>query len=83
VRLRAQRVHTGRLDALPEVVLDGETGFLVAPGDVEELQDRFARLLADPVLAARIGSRGRELAAERFTWDACPARCLAAYPELV
>src|SRR4051812_25797710 len=33
-------VVASRLDALPEVVRDGETGFLVTPGDVEELHDR-------------------------------------------
>jgi glycosyltransferase involved in cell wall biosynthesis len=72
-----------RLDALPEIVRDGETGFLVAPGDEEELRDRLAQLLADPPLAARMGSRGRELALERFTWEACARRCLHAYGELV
>jgi alpha-maltose-1-phosphate synthase len=76
-------VVASRLDALPEVVRDGETGFLVTPGDVEELRDRLAQLLADPRLAARIGSRGRELALNQFTWDACAPRCLAAYAELV
>jgi glycosyltransferase involved in cell wall biosynthesis len=76
-------VVASRLDALPEVVRDGETGFLVAPGDVEELRDRLAQLLGDPALAARMGSRARELAAEHFTWEACARRCLAAYAELV
>jgi glycosyltransferase involved in cell wall biosynthesis len=76
-------VVASRLDALPEVVRDGETGFLVTPGDVEELRDRLAQLLADPRLAAHMGSRGRELALNQFTWDACARRCLAAYAELV
>jgi alpha-maltose-1-phosphate synthase len=76
-------VVASRLDALPEVVRDGETGFLVTPGDVEELRDRLAQLLADPGLAARVGSRAREVAVEFFTWDACAQRCLAAYAELV
>jgi len=76
-------VVASRLDALPEVVRDGETGFLVTPGDVEELRDRLTLLLADPGLAARMGSRAREVVAEFFTWDACAQRCLAAYAELV
>jgi hypothetical protein len=29
-----------------------------------------------------MGARGRELVVERFTWDACAQRCLAAYEEL-
>jgi glycosyltransferase involved in cell wall biosynthesis len=76
-------VIASRLDALPEVVRDGETGFLVTPGDVDELRDRVTQLLADRVLAARMGRRGRELLLEQFTWEACAQRCLAAYDELL
>jgi glycosyltransferase involved in cell wall biosynthesis len=75
-------VLASRIDGLPEVVRDGETGFLVEPGDVTELHDRLAQLLADPALAARMGRRGREVVLEQFTWDACARRCLAAYEEL-
>jgi glycosyltransferase involved in cell wall biosynthesis len=71
------------LDALPEVLRHGETGFLVTPGDVDELRDRLARLLGDRALAARMGRRGRELLLEQFTWEACAQRCLAAYDELL
>jgi glycosyltransferase involved in cell wall biosynthesis len=76
-------VVASRLDGLPEVVRDGETGFLVTPGDVGELRDRLAQLLGDRALAARMGRRGREVVLEQFTWDACARRCLAAYEELV
>jgi glycosyltransferase involved in cell wall biosynthesis len=76
-------VVASRLDGLPEVVRDGETGFLVTPGDVDELRDRLAQLLGDPALAARMGRLGRELVLERFTWEACAQRCLAAYEELL
>jgi glycosyltransferase involved in cell wall biosynthesis len=76
-------VIASRLDGLPEVVRDGENGFLVTPGDVDELRDRLARLLGDRALAARMGRRGRELLLEQFTWEACAQRCLAAYDELL
>jgi glycosyltransferase involved in cell wall biosynthesis len=76
-------VIASRLDGLPEVVRDGENGFLVTPGDVDELRDRLARLLGDRALAARMGRRGRELLLEQFTWEACAQRCLAAYEELL
>jgi glycosyltransferase involved in cell wall biosynthesis len=76
-------VVASRLDGLPEVVRDGETGFLVTPGDVDELRDRLAQLLGDRALAARMGRRGRELLLEQFTWEACAQRCLAAYEELL
>lgn len=76
-------VVCSRLGGLPEVVHDGETGFLVEPGDVEGLRERLAELLGDRALAARMGSNARDLACDRFTWAACAERCLAAYAELL
>lgn len=76
-------VVCSRLGGLPEVVRDGETGFLVTPGDVRELHDRVATLLGDRRLAARMGGLGRELMLDRFTWQACAARCLRVYQDLV
>lgn len=76
-------VVCSRLGGLSEVVRDGETGFLVTPGDVEELHDRVATLLGDPRRATRMGRLGRELVLDRFTWEACAARCLAAYQDLL
>ena len=76
-------VVASRIGGLPEVVRDGETGFLVEAGETGALHDRLAQLLADPRMADRMGTNGRELVLERFTWEACAARCLAAYEELV
>ena len=75
-------VVASRIGGLAEVVVDGETGFLVEPGDLAALHDRLAQLLADRRLAARLGANARELVVERFTWRACAERCLAAYREL-
>jgi glycosyltransferase involved in cell wall biosynthesis len=75
-------VIASRIGGLTEVVEDGVTGFLVAPGDVEELRERIAQVLGDRGLAGRLGAAGRERVLERFTWGACAARCLAAYSEL-
>jgi glycosyltransferase involved in cell wall biosynthesis len=75
-------VVASRLGGLPEVIVDGVTGFLVAPGDRAELRERLSQLLGDPALAARMGRAARDLALERFTWEACARRCLAAYAQL-
>lgn len=79
----ATPVVASRIGGLAEVVVDGETGFLVEPGDVEALRDRLALVLSDRPLAARLGANARELAIERFTWRGCAERCLAAYEELL
>lgn len=76
-------VVASRVGGLPEVVLDGETGFLVPPGDAAALRDRLSRLLGDRTLAETMGRAGRELVLERFTWKAVAERCLRAYEELL
>ena len=40
----------------PEVVVDGETGFLIAPGDAKSLASRIVELLANPDKARRLAS---------------------------
>ena len=64
-------------------MVDGETGYLVEPGDVDALRDRLHRLLRDPRLARRMGDNARDLVLDRFTWQACADRCLAAYRQLL
>ncbi|MCW2812191.1 MAG: glycosyltransferase family 4 protein [Friedmanniella sp.] len=59
-------VVTGRSGGAPETVRDGETGFVVEPGDHDGLAARLGELLADPERAARMGERGRRHVAERF-----------------
>ncbi|MFG2024788.1 glycosyltransferase family 4 protein [Streptomyces sp. NPDC048825] len=75
-------VVCSRVGGLPEVVRDGETGFLVDPGDVAQLRDRIRTLVADRPLARRLGENARQLVLERFTWDACAQRCLTAYQQM-
>jgi glycosyltransferase involved in cell wall biosynthesis len=72
-------VVASRIGGVAEVVADGETGLLVPPGDVAALRDGLDRVLADHRLRHDLGRRARELACERFTWDACARRCLDGY----
>ena len=43
-----------------EAVRDGETGFLVRPGDIDQFSSRVVELLDDPVMQAQFGAAGRE-----------------------
>lgn len=52
---------------LREIVVDGETGFLVPMGDVEEMAKRILELLGDPALALSMGRAGRKRVEEKFT----------------
>jgi glycosyltransferase involved in cell wall biosynthesis len=51
---------------MAELVEDGVTGFLVRPGDAEQLADRIGRLVADPELRNRFGSAGRSMVTAEF-----------------
>jgi glycosyltransferase involved in cell wall biosynthesis len=55
------------VDGTPEVVLDGQTGLTVPPGDPELLAGAVCRLLADSSLRARLGRAGRQWVVERFS----------------
>jgi glycosyltransferase involved in cell wall biosynthesis len=52
---------------IPEVVVEGATGFLVEEGDVEGMAKAMARLALDPVLAGRLGAAARTRALGQFT----------------
>ena len=57
-----------RVSAIPEVVSDGETGFLVEAGNPQAVADALARL-TDPALRARLGAAGSRRVAEHFTLE--------------
>ena len=56
-----------RVGGIPDVVRDGEDGFLVAPGDVEALADRLAQLATDDALRERMGEGARARVRERYS----------------
>ena len=53
----------------PEVVIDGKTGFLVEPDDVDTLAHRLVQLLSDEALRATQGAAARERVAACYTFD--------------
>jgi glycosyltransferase involved in cell wall biosynthesis len=54
---------------VPDIIVDGETGYLVPPGEPGVLAERILRVLLDPGLAQRMGERGYHRVMEMFTWD--------------
>ena len=75
----AKPVVTTRWAGCDEVVSDGVTGYLCAPGDVDELTDRLRRLLLDPSLRRRFGSAGRETARREFSDEQVVDQTLGIY----
>lgn len=56
-------------NAIPEIVQDGESGFLVAERDVEGIADRLTRLLERPETGYGMGQRGRKHVEEHHDLD--------------
>jgi glycosyltransferase involved in cell wall biosynthesis len=60
-------VVASRVPAMEEIVADGETGILVAPGDKAALSRQTRLLLDDAQRRRQVGDAGRRRAAEQFT----------------
>jgi glycosyltransferase involved in cell wall biosynthesis len=71
-RVLPQALLSGRpaisydIDGAREVVHNGVTGFLVAPGDVETLAERVRQLASSPEMRARLAAAGRDACRLRF-----------------
>lgn len=63
--------------AVPDMVVDGENGFLVPPNDPDALAGRLIELLNSPESAQCLGARGRKLASEKYNWNAVGQRMRA------
>jgi glycosyltransferase involved in cell wall biosynthesis len=71
-----------RNGGLPELVLDGETGLLVAPGDVDALADALRAYARSPALRTAHGANGRARVSARFHVDGCARAYLDLFAEL-
>jgi glycosyltransferase involved in cell wall biosynthesis len=63
---QALPVVTTQLSAIPELILDGETGLLVPPEDTGALTDALRRLIGDPRLRGTLGRAGAQRVRARF-----------------
>lgn len=54
---------------VPEAIVDGVTGILVDPHDVDDIAEGISRLLLDRQLSACMGGNGYKRVHEKFTWS--------------
>lgn len=71
-------VVASNCSAIPELVVDGEGGFLAAPGNPDEFADRINLLAADGALRQRMGAYNRHRASTRYAL----VTMIAAYREI-
>jgi glycosyltransferase involved in cell wall biosynthesis len=63
-------VIANRTGGIPEMVVDGETGYLVEPGDLRGLAEAVTRLASDDELRNRLGEAAAERARTKFSVNA-------------
>jgi len=59
-----------RVGGMTEIVEHGQTGFLVAPGEIDTLAEAMLQLLTDENKAQAFGAAGRNRASANFSWEA-------------
>jgi len=72
-------VVASAVGGLTEQVLDGETGYLVPPADLQALADTLIKILRDRALATAMGERGHNWATEHLDWDMIAAQTAKVY----
>ena len=76
-------VVASRVGGVPEVVIDGETGYLSEVGDVEKMASDVVRLLKDPAVRSEWGKRAREVAVSRYRTDIVIPKYIEFYERVI
>ncbi|HEX8639054.1 MAG TPA: glycosyltransferase, partial [Pyrinomonadaceae bacterium] len=76
-------VVASRVGGIPEVINDGETGFMSDTGDTEKMSDDVLTLLNDEEMRLSFGSRGRELAISRYSSEKIIPQYIAFYEKVL
>jgi len=75
-------VVASNVGGIPEMVRDGETGYLIPPGDPPALRDAVIRMADDPAGRERMGRRGRAVVDESFRYEDMVSAVEALYIEV-
>jgi starch synthase len=75
-------VIASRVGGIKEVVVDGETGFLVDPDNPEQLAEKIKLFLNSPELAAKFKETGRKRVEDLFSWETIAKRTVELYTQV-
>ncbi len=68
---------------IPEIIQDGENGWIMPVGGYEHLAKLIGRLLDNPELAERTALKGRQTIVENFNLDSCVEQLEQLYGSLL
>jgi glycosyltransferase involved in cell wall biosynthesis len=66
-----------------EVVFDNQNGFLVDPGNPDQVREKIELLIENPSLLARLGKEGRKMVEERFDLEIMTKKYIEVYKKLL
>lgn len=76
-------VIASNIGGIPEVVIDGETGFLVPPKNPEKTAGAIMKLVLDKNLRDKMGKKGREFVIANYSWNDCINKLISEYKSLI
>jgi len=76
-------VVASAVGGIQEVVVPGETGFLVPPADPKALAENINKVLRDPQMARRMGLAGRKRVEDHFSWSSIAEKTVTMYRGLL
>ena len=76
-------VVASNVGGIPEVIIDGETGFLVPPKNPQAIAEKIIFLLKSPQIAKEMGEKGYQRVKENFTQEKLARNYEKAYEELI
>lgn len=72
-----------KVASIPEVIVDGKNGFLIAPGDLDSLCDRMLRLIRSEILRKKFSDESFHLISEHFSLDSHMEKLKSSYRGLL
>ena len=67
--LMEKPVIATNIGGIPELIEDGNTGFLIETGDDQDLIKKINQILDQPIIANNMGSKGKKIMQKNFSWD--------------
>ena len=76
-------VIASRVGGIPEVVTDGETGFMSDVGDTDKMSEDVLKLLGDETMRRKFGEKGREMSIQRYSAGKIVPQYVAFYEKIL
>ena len=76
-------VISTKVGGIPEFLVDNKNGFIIDPGNSNQLTQKLLMLLQDPKLAKNMGNKGRKLIEEKLDWHLITSQVIDLYHNLL